>query len=308
MAARPLFQLGSFQFDLPNGAPQTLDRDAEYRWELIDRISREPAAQFIGPGRQEITLEGTLYPGLTGRQSTLETLRTLAATGQPQMLSDGLGKVYGRWALTRVREGQAVFAPGGGARKVGFTLSLVRYGEDRPGQAASPSSTSATSNPSAVSTVQQALNGVTAQTGAGSAFKALDWATSTAGNAARGAGLQLGQIGAITASIANRDYVGAALNAFGLSNLSGAQQSVWAQLGINAAQLGQQMLQGRAAPTIAVALDALRPATTAMLQTLGGGAQGGAALANLVRDASTIGTMLDVDPRITEAVRQVIRP
>ena len=73
--ARPLFQLGSFQFDLPNGVPQTLDRTAEYRWEVQDRLLRDPAAQFMGPGSQQITLDGVLFPGFSGRQTTMETLR-----------------------------------------------------------------------------------------------------------------------------------------------------------------------------------------------------------------------------------------
>ena len=73
--ARPLFQLGDFQFDLPNGVPQSLDRTAEFRWEQQDRLLRDPALQFMGPGAQEITLDGVLLPGLSGTQGTMETLR-----------------------------------------------------------------------------------------------------------------------------------------------------------------------------------------------------------------------------------------
>ena len=307
---RPLFQLGSFQFDLPNGVPQTLDRTATYRWEVQDRLLRDPAAQFLGAGQQEITLDGDLFPGFSGRQTTMETLRELAAKGEAQMLTDGLGRVYGKWAIRQIREGLSTFAPGGGARQIGFSISLVRYVEDDPGQAASPLSMNNASSYAGVAS--NALSGLSPLIADGSAFQSLSWASSpqfsTAAVAAQNAGFSLGQLGAITSSIANNDYVGAALNAFGLSPLSVAQQGVWGQLAINGAQLAQQMAIGRGAPAMSVALDALRPATSTMLQTLGGSAGGAAALSSLVRDAATIATMLDVDPFITDAVRDLVQP
>lgn len=302
--ARPLFQLGPFQFDLPNGVPQTLDRTAEYRWELQDRLLRDPAAQFLGPGSQSITLDGVLFPGFSGRQTTMETLRELAAKGQPQMLTDGLGKVYGKWAIRSVQEGLGTFAPGGGARQITFNVSLVRYVEDNPGEAASPLAMAFTS------TAQLGLgSALPSFTGGGSPFDAAAWAKSSPlATTARSAGFSLGQLATIARSVANQDYVGAALGAFGINPLSAAQQNVWAGLGISAAQLAQQAVLSRSAPAMSVALQALRPATTTMLNTLGSGTGGGQALADLVSSTATIATMLDVDPFITNAVRQVVQP
>jgi len=237
----------------------------------------------------------------------METLRELAAKGEPQMLTDGLGRVYGKWAIRSVQEGLGTFAPGGGARQITFNISLVRYVEDNPGQAASPlSMNNASSYAGSVSTALAPL------TGAGSAFAAMSWATSpefsAASTAAQAGGLGLGQLAAISSSVANQNYVGAALNAFGLSTLSSGQQGVWTQLGVNAAQLAQQWALGRGGEAISVTLDALRPATSAMLNTLGGSAGGAAALTSLIQDAATITTLLDVDPMITDAVRQVVTP
>lgn len=306
---RPLFQLGSFQFDLANGVPQTLERTAAYRWESQDRLLRDPAVQFLGAGGQEISLDGQLFPGFSGRQSTMETLRELAAQGQPQMLTDGLGKVYGKWAIRQLREGLGTFAPGGGARQISFTVSLVRYVEDNPGEAASPLSMNNASSYAGVAS--NALAGLQSLTAPGSAFASLSWASNpqnvVTAVAAQNAGFSLGQLGAITNSIANNDYVSAALGAFGLAGLSTAQQGVWGQLGINGAQLTQQMTIGRGAPAMSVALDALRPATGPMLTTLGGSAGGASALQALVRDAATIASMLDVDPFITGAVRDIVQ-
>jgi phage protein U len=305
--ARPLFQLGTFQFDLPNGVPQTLERVADYRWESQDRLLRDPALQFLGPGGQQITLDGVLYPGFSGRRSTLDQLRAIAEKGQPVALTDGLGKIYGKWAIISLREGLSTFAPGGGARQITFSVQLGRYVEDNPGQAASPLSVAF--NSAAPLTTTGALPSFV---GAGSAFDAASWVSQAANTdvvtAATGAGFGLGQLATVARSIANQDYVGAALGAFGLSSLSTSQRGVWGQLGINAAQMLQQVATGRGAPSMSVALQALQPATTSMLNTLGGGTGGGTALRDLLGSVATISTMLDVDPFITDTVRQAIQP
>lgn len=303
--ASALFQLGDFQFSLPNGAPQTLERTADYRWDVQERLLREPAAQFLGPGEQTITLDGTLYPGLSGRQGTMQQLRDIAVRGEPLMLTDGMGRVHGKWALRRVREGQSTFFSTGAARAITFSLELTRYGEDNPGAAAAPGSVAG------IATAGAALPAVASLaqfTGAGSAAAIVDRLAAPVVQAARGAGFTIGQLATIASSINNHNYVGAALNAFGLAGLSVPQQAVWGQLGIQAAQMVQQMALGRGAPSMSVALQALRPATTAMLNILGGSTQGGQAIAGIINNAATIATILDVDPFITNAVRQLVKP
>ena len=308
--ARPLFQLGDFQFDLPNGVPQTLDRTAEFRWEQQDRLLRDPALQFLGPGAQEITLDGVLLPGLSGTQSTMETLRTLAARGEPLMLTNGNGRVFGRWAIRQIREGQGTFAPGGGARQISFSIALGRYVEDNPGQAASPLALANSSAPSG--TLAQLAAGVGQFTAPGGAFEAisLNGLSSLAALpvSPQAAGLGFGQVAAIARAITNRDYVGAALGAFGLAGLDPQQVTGWLGQGINAVQLVEQVAQGRGAPAIAVALDALRPAASGALQAIGGSGPAGAALGDMVRNAATITTILDVDPFTTAAVREALQP
>jgi len=309
--AQPLFQLGSFQFDLPNGVPQTLERSADYRWEEQGRILREPAYQFVGPGHQEITLDGVLYPGFSGKGSTMETLRTLAAKGEPQMLTDGIGRVYGKWAITSLREGLAVFAPGGGARQITFSVRLARYGEDNPGAAAAPSS---------VSLGSSAFNPFTANYDLGLGFRVdgsafantafareLPNAFPVLAAATKTAGFSLGQLANIARSVGNKDYVGAALGAFGIAGLNVDQSNVWTQLGLNTAGILQSMAQGKGAPSMAVMLEALRPVTYQTMETLGGSVGGANGIRNLIRDAATITSVLDVDPHVTTAVRQVVQ-
>ena len=309
----PILQLGSFQFTLPQGVPQTLERVADYRWGEQERILREPAYQFVGAGSQEITLDGILYPGFSGTQSTMETLRTLAASGEAQMLTDGLGRVLGRWAITRVREGQGTFAPGGAPRQVTFSLTLVRYGEDSPGLAASPLSVNLGSDlPGFVSGLTGPLAvGAEAFAGTGSPFDMTSWARSAANTvtaaAAQGAGFSLGQLANIARSVGNGQYVQATLGAFGLAGLNIDQSNAWAQVGLNAAGLVESMAEGNGPPSMAVALEALQPVSYPLLQQVAGGIGGANGLRNLVQDAATIISVLDVDPHVTGAVRSVVQ-
>jgi phage protein U len=301
---RPLFQLGSFQFDLPNGAPQTVDRDAAYRWEEQGRLLRDPAQQFVGPGSQTMTLDGVLYPGFSGRQSTLEQLRDIARTGKPQMLTDGLGKVYGLWAIKQVREGKNTFAPGGGARQISFSVQLVYYAQDNPGRAASPLSVAPGGN-----LAQSISKGIAPFAGGGSAFKALEAATGSqvaaAAQQAKASGFNLGQIANIARAVGSGDYVGGVLGAFGMAGVNIDQSNAWARLGINGAKMAQSFAQRRGPAAMNVGLEALRLAGPTVFSELAGDAAPG--LRKAVSAAGSLAPLLNIDPKITEAVRQAVQ-
>ncbi len=62
--AEVMLQLGDYPFGLDTAAYQRLRRVAEYRWPAQDRIGRDPALQYVGPGRQRIEETGTEHlPG-----------------------------------------------------------------------------------------------------------------------------------------------------------------------------------------------------------------------------------------------------
>ena len=314
---KPLFQLGSFQFDLANGSPQTLDWQADYRWEEQGRLLRDPANQFVGPGGQTITLDGVLFPGFSGRQSTMEQLRAIARDGKPLMLTDGMGKVYGKWAIKSLREGKGVFMDNGAARQIDFNITLVFYGEDNPGQAASPLST-APSNTLA-DLASQATAGLNF-TDAGSAFNAIDWSQATQwqglSQQAAGAGFSLGQLGMIASTgaqiasqVASGNYVNAALSTFGLFGFNPAQATGWQQLGISAANLAQSYINGQGPAGMALAVEAMATVgAPAMVQAGVLAPSDTTAINRLLEAASTVTTLLTVDPKITDSLRPLVLP
>lgn len=126
-----MMALGPFVFGLDSAPYRRLSRRAHHRWAALPRIGRAPALQQLGPAAEEITLEGVLLPDL-GDPSSLETLRELAADGEPHALVDGAGRNHGLWVIREVSEDQDALLPDGVPLRRTFRVSLLEYGEDEP--------------------------------------------------------------------------------------------------------------------------------------------------------------------------------
>jgi len=126
-------RLGRYPFSVFSAAYQDFRRTAEHRWAPMPRVGREPAMQYLGPDVARIDIDGVIFPGYEYSvlgQAQLPLMRAEAARGEPLMLVDGLGFVWGRWVIERVDERQSVFFADGSARRIEFRLSLAAYGED----------------------------------------------------------------------------------------------------------------------------------------------------------------------------------
>ncbi|AZB57269.1 phage tail protein [Cereibacter sphaeroides] len=130
-ASLVMMALGSFRFGVNRAGYQSFSRSASWRWEAQDRLGRAPALQYLGPGSDEITLEGVIYPHFRGGLRQVELMRLVAGTGQPMVLVDGLGWVWERWVIATVEERKSLFLADGAPRKIEFTLGLRAYGSDR---------------------------------------------------------------------------------------------------------------------------------------------------------------------------------
>jgi phage protein U len=58
-------------------------------------------------------------------------MRAQAGLGIPLMLISGNGTAFGRWCITSITETESVFMSDGSPRKITFSLSLKRYGEEK---------------------------------------------------------------------------------------------------------------------------------------------------------------------------------
>ena len=126
-----MLSLGLFIFEVNTTAYQTLQRQSAQRWQSSDRIGLRAAQQYLGKGDDTITLSGVLMPELSGGESNLDLLQSMANSGKAHVLLSGSGEALGIWIIVSTAENHSEFFRDGKARKIEFTLSLKRIDDDR---------------------------------------------------------------------------------------------------------------------------------------------------------------------------------
>lgn len=126
-----LMALGTYRFGIGRADYQQLTRFAEYRWEQLPRVGRRPASQYLGPGLETLTLDGTIYPHFKGGLRQVASMRLIAGTGVPLFMTDGLGFAWHRWCIVSVSETGSFLMADGAPRRIEFTVELQAYGADR---------------------------------------------------------------------------------------------------------------------------------------------------------------------------------
>lgn len=237
-----MLQLGAFQFGISTAAFQELARSSEYRWAPQDLYGQLPTRQFTGPGDEFLSLPGVIYPEWRGGFAQVEQMRAMAGEGQPLPMVDGDGASLGRWAIERVEEKKTAFAAAGRARRVEFTLQLVRLPDEEAegaisvdGVAAAVTSTTSVSIPAnatttlakskglagSVSSVAGSISGALVRAG-GDLQTALAPYTDISRAALGGVNRSLGVVGELQ-DVANRSLSIIGVQGTDLSALLGAQ-------------------------------------------------------------------------------------
>lgn len=132
--SRELMTLGMFVFSIDTALYDTLSRSREWRHATAERFGARPAAQFVGPGADNIGMTGRIVPEIAGRYSALETLADMAATGDSYPLMDGQGRILGHYRIVRLDEEYGVIMAGGMPRNIAFRIELERSDDDSDGQ------------------------------------------------------------------------------------------------------------------------------------------------------------------------------
>lgn len=124
-----MLALGMFVFMLQTLPYQNLQRQTDYRWPTNDRIGLRAIPQFLGPGAEKITLSGELLPEITGGKMSLLGLHLMAEQGRAWSLIGGEGTIYGMFIVESLSETFTDFFADGSARKIEFTVNLLRVDE-----------------------------------------------------------------------------------------------------------------------------------------------------------------------------------
>lgn len=121
---------GMFVFMLRTTPYQQLRHSQEWRHVKNERVNQSASWQYIGAGDDTVTLDGVLYPEITGGNLSLSALETVGFAGRPWPLIEGDGRIYGMYVLTRLERGKSEFDQYGNPKKIEFTLSLSRVDTD----------------------------------------------------------------------------------------------------------------------------------------------------------------------------------
>lgn len=127
MMSDVMMRLGTLKFSLRRAAYQELTRTSEWRWARQERIGTNDALQYTGIGPETVQLSGAVFPTFVGSVRQIDRMRTLATMAIPMPMVDGMGRVWGLWVITGLRETQSVFAGRGAPLRQEYDLTLNRY-------------------------------------------------------------------------------------------------------------------------------------------------------------------------------------
>ena len=130
-----ILSLGMFAFSIPTLAHDELQRRSDWKHARTGRVGARDASQYVGPGDDKISINGTAFAELSDGRASLDQLRDMANTGDAWPLLDGAGRVYGAFVIESIDERQKVFLPDGTPRRIDFGIDLTLV-EDLEGFAA----------------------------------------------------------------------------------------------------------------------------------------------------------------------------
>lgn len=126
---RVMMMLGPYMFSVGTAAPRQVARTARFAWPAQERVGERPLLQWTGKGEERIEIEGVIYPEYKGGLRQVQAMRELAGLGKRWLLVDGLGVVYGLYAILQVEETGAVYDKHGAPRRISFRLQLEYAGD-----------------------------------------------------------------------------------------------------------------------------------------------------------------------------------
>jgi hypothetical protein len=124
--AYTLMAFGPFAFGMQTAAYDELRRRMQFKHGAAVRVGERDSYQYLGVGEENITLSGTVAPGVTGTLASITQLETMGKGGQAYVLVDGAGYIYGVYFIDSLESTQRSIFEDGTPRRVDFSLTLCR--------------------------------------------------------------------------------------------------------------------------------------------------------------------------------------
>jgi len=124
-----MMTLGLNIFKLSTLPYQSVTRTVDYNWAQNNRLGSRPASQFLGIQKESMVLTGQLMSGVTGGQSSLTALQSMADSGRAWPLIEGTGIIYGMFIIESINNISTQLLSNGQAREITFTIKLKRVDE-----------------------------------------------------------------------------------------------------------------------------------------------------------------------------------
>lgn len=115
--------LGSLRFSVQESSYTRLSRQLEVTTAKLARAGAQVARQVLGED-ETLEIEGEVFLDWRGGPDRVQSFRDLARTHEPQTLTDGTGKVWGRYLVEHVGEQGEAFLENGVPLRQGFRLQL----------------------------------------------------------------------------------------------------------------------------------------------------------------------------------------
>ncbi|MES2042581.1 MAG: phage tail protein [Pseudomonadota bacterium] len=121
-----LMSLGMFVFERTTLPFDQRQQRLSWNHASSDRVGARAALQFTGPGDENETITGCLYPEAGASYSSIETIKDMATPGEAYPLVEGTGAVLGNYVITDLDLTRRAFIDNGAPRAIDFTLTLKR--------------------------------------------------------------------------------------------------------------------------------------------------------------------------------------
>ncbi|WFS02762.1 phage tail protein [Rhizobium tumorigenes] len=130
--------LGPFGFEAIGFGYEGVSRKVNTPWANIAVAQTLDQQQWTGPGSDEITIKGVLFPVELGGQTSLDGVIAAALSGTALTLVSGdeaEGLVHGSFTIQSVDEDRSYHTISGQPRRNAYSITLKRYGQDAGGAA-----------------------------------------------------------------------------------------------------------------------------------------------------------------------------